>query len=129
MLTFFMLQPLGTIIESAVIALFKRYVCDLSIPPQNRGRMSKIHGVGAVNGKEEKEKEDTRNLLAVLPNSRGEELQGLATGLCRLAGYLWVVLWFHVTSWPFIRAYAGVGMQEWQIPFSVVGRVVALFGW
>jgi len=42
--------------------------------------------------------------------------------LCRVAGYMWVLCWFHVTSWPFIKAYAGVRMQDWQVPYSVVGK-------
>jgi len=45
--------------------------------------------------------------------------------LCRLAGYIWVICWFYVTSWGFIKAYAGVRMQDWQLPYSVVGRVLS----
>lgn len=43
--------------------------------------------------------------------------------LCRLAGYVWVLVWFSVTGWWFVKAYAGVRMQDWKLPYSILERL------
>jgi len=114
MLIFFMLQPIGTMMEGTAIALFNRLVW---APSKSQTRTN-------ANAR------PSHDLLIELPNTRrddDDELRSLIIRpLCRVAGYMWVLCWFHVTSWPFIKAYAGVRMQDWQVPYSVVRKLLEL---
>lgn len=94
---FFMLQPVGTSIEVAVIALFSRYVWAPSKPE------GKLH------------------------RSRGRRVADAAMPvICGLFGYVWVLCWFYVTTFWFVKAYAGVRMQDWKTPYSIMGKVLGI---
>jgi len=130
MLIFFMLQPIGTMMESTAIALFNRLVW---APSTFNMKSQTRTNTNARPSHDQDGDGDARNMnlvTEVLPNTRrddDDELQSLIIRpLCRVAGYMWVLCWFHVTSWPFIKAYAGVRMQDWQVPYSVVGRLLEL---
>ncbi|KAK3312231.1 hypothetical protein B0H66DRAFT_608514 [Apodospora peruviana] len=92
---FFMLQPVGAMIEGAVMALFARYVW-------------------APKGKGGPEGTTRRSRIAevVIPS------------VCQGVGYVWVVCWFFVTSFWFVKGYAGVGTQNWKLPYSIMERVL-----
>jgi len=93
---FFMLQPVGAAIEGATMALFSRYVWAPS--------------------KKDRQQQTRRERVA----------EAVMPAVCRILGYLWVICWFFVTSFWFVRAYAGVRMQDWKLPYSIVGEVLGI---
>jgi len=95
---FFMLQPIAAVIEGSVMAFFARYVW--APCAKDRKDWTKYDEFAEV----------------VVPL------------VCQLCGYVWVVCWFFVTSWWFVKAYAGVRMQDWKIPYSVMGKLLGITG-
>jgi hypothetical protein len=93
---FFMLQPVGAAVEGVTMALFGRYVWAPS--------------------KKEKEHQTRRERV----------VEAVAPAICRVLGYLWVICWFFVTSFWFVRAYAGVRMQDWRLPYSILGGMLGI---
>ena len=110
MCIFFLMQPIGTMMELGVMSLFTRYAWKPAlarqeektkiIAPESPGSESIAflqHGIRVCL---ERNKED------------------LIHAACRLVGYVWVLAWFWATAWWFVKAYLGVGVQGWQFPFS-----------
>ncbi|KAK3358031.1 membrane bound O-acyl transferase family-domain-containing protein [Lasiosphaeria hispida] len=125
---FFMLQPIATMVEVAVMKLFSRYV----LAPQpvqadskterkpNEQQMAGLadgHAESVVSGGVEGTGETT-------PTGKAAILRSIGAALCRLVGYVWVFSWFSFSGWWFVKGYAGVRMQDWQVPFSIVGKLV-----
>ena len=97
MTIFFMLQPVGAMIEGAAMALFARFVW----APAKDGQDQDL-------------------------SKRNKVLEVVMPAACRLFGYVWIICWFFVTSFWFVRAYAGVRMQDWKLPYSILGHLLGI---
>ncbi|KAK5654631.1 hypothetical protein OQA88_6952 [Cercophora sp. LCS_1] len=118
---FFMLQPIATMAEMMVMAMFARYIWAQDSNGRRQGDNRNKQQDQAV--ETTSNERPSRPFCAVV---MGRELlkrnQGIVIlSACRFVGYAWVVSWFWVTAWWFVKAYTGVRMQEWQLPFSVLG--------
>lgn len=117
MCIFFLMQPIGTMFELGVMALFARYVWK----PKPEGHVD-AQGKPPVLVADSPTDESVAAVpLGVLGGIRAFARRNkdvFILAACRLVGYVWVILWFWGTSWWFVKAYLGVGMAGWQFPFS-----------
>ncbi|KAK4444332.1 membrane bound O-acyl transferase family-domain-containing protein [Podospora aff. communis PSN243] len=64
---------------------------------------------------------------AAVEGTRRERVaQVVMPAIYRILGHIWVICWFFVTSFWFVRAYAGVRMQDWRLPYSVLGGLLGV---
>ncbi|KAK0630918.1 membrane bound O-acyl transferase family-domain-containing protein [Bombardia bombarda] len=53
-------------------------------------------------------------------NKTGQVRVSSPRAYLRIVGYTWVLAWFYVTGWWFVKAYVGVRVMDWRPPFSFV---------
>ncbi|KAK0711974.1 membrane bound O-acyl transferase family-domain-containing protein [Lasiosphaeris hirsuta] len=126
---FFLLQPIATMVEVAATKLFSRYVWapqpaqgdsktkQKPKEPQQPASSGDGHAESVASG-------SANGAGEVTPTRKAVILQSLGAALCRLAGYVWVFCWFSFSGWWFVKGYAGVRMQDWQVPFSILGKLL-----
>lgn len=119
MCIFFFMQPIGTMLELVVMALFARYVWK----PKPAGQVDDARGkpqvpVAADSPSDESVAAPQVGVLEGIREFGRKNKDVFILAACRLVGYVWVILWFWGTSWWFVKAYLGVGMAGWQFSFS-----------
>ncbi|KPM35405.1 hypothetical protein AK830_g11153 [Neonectria ditissima] len=88
MTRFFMMQPLGTIVETLVLQHCHEHASTRKLVTMKQGiRYPQTY-------------------------------QRLSSVTNYAIGYLWVVLWFTFTRWWFFRDFIAIGVVEWPLPFS-----------
>jgi hypothetical protein len=102
MVTFFMTQPLVAMAEALVIEMYSR----MAKPKQTPSNDQSPHPV----------------------RQYSKYLSRFSHIFIRLIGYVWVFCWFTFIGWWFTKPYAALGVLEWQLPFSVVGKIL-IDGW
>ncbi|KAK3369343.1 hypothetical protein B0T24DRAFT_632411 [Lasiosphaeria ovina] len=135
---FFLVQPLATAAESIVMRLYARHVQPRLLPSlgeqkqiprdmsgkSDGGKAASVPTVGESDGsaipKDMPSQHDTNS------ERKRKALQALLRVSCRMFGYLWVLCWFVVTGWPFVKAYMHVRMADWGLPYSIFGKLVVL---
>ena len=101
MAVFFLLQPVGIMVEVVVIWLGSSF--------WNRQTASHI-------------------VLPTEPSHRCnirayKTFKVITSSALRLLGHVWVTGWLLFTGWPFVRAYLDIGILEWPLPFSILGKI------
>lgn len=46
----------------------------------------------------------------------------------RALGYAWTAGWLMWSGWWFVKVYDAIGVLEWDMPFPVVSKIAAHFG-
>ncbi|KEF55749.1 uncharacterized protein A1O9_08500 [Exophiala aquamarina CBS 119918] len=95
---FFMMQPVAAVAEALTIQWYHKFTSST--------RLEATREASASRGTLRIGREDS--------HPRGK----LAPTIPRIIGYLWVLCWFSVTGWGFVKAYIAVGVRDWQVPLS-----------
>ncbi|KAK3332354.1 hypothetical protein B0T19DRAFT_101104 [Cercophora scortea] len=130
---FFGLQPVGTMFERLVMDLFSQW----------RNKWNRKKGDAKKKQQQQQQREDAArtqasqeetSLLAAAQqvvicggerSGRGKYLRRVLSALFfRVVGYVWVVCWFYVTGWWFVRPYVGVGVVNWDLPYSILSKLL-----
>ncbi|KAK0718533.1 hypothetical protein B0T26DRAFT_713540 [Lasiosphaeria miniovina] len=129
---FFLVQPLATAAESIVMRLYARHVQPQLLPSSGEqkqtlhdlsgksdgGKAASVPAVSKSDGsavpKDVQGQHDTNS------ERKRKALHALLRASCRIFGYLWVLCWFVVTGWPFVKAYLDVRMADWGLPYSIL---------
>ncbi|KAK1833591.1 hypothetical protein QBC39DRAFT_44039 [Podospora conica] len=114
MCIFFLLQPIGTMFELGVMTLFARYVWK----PEPVGEEAKPLVQATDSPTAGALPSPSLGVMGKMQKFGRTNKDVMIRAACRLVGYVWVILWFWVTSWWFVKPYLGVGMAGWQFSFS-----------
>ncbi|KAK3682237.1 hypothetical protein B0T22DRAFT_279243 [Podospora appendiculata] len=123
---FFGLQPVGIMLESVVIDLCSRR---RSARQAKKQQTMRREDGAARPGPQQQQAHEWASLLSAQRICGGDartkrRLRVLSAMFGRTVGYVWVICWFYVTGWWFVRPYIGVGVVNWDLPYSILSKLL-----